>query len=218
MKIVLFGATGMVGQGMLRECLLDPRVTSVITVGRRPTGQTHAKLTEIVHRDLHDLSSIASHFRDVDACFFSLGISSVGISEADYARVMYDLPLAVARTLWEANPAMVFILVTGQGTDSTEKGSAMWARVKGRAENAIIKLGFRGAYMFRPGLIIPGAGIKSSTGWYNFVYTFFRPFAPLLRTWRSRVTTTEQVGRAAIAVATNGYATPILDVRDINSL
>jgi uncharacterized protein YbjT (DUF2867 family) len=218
MKIVLFGATGMVGQAVLRECLRDPTVASVISVGRRPTGQTHDKLTEIVLSDLHDLSSVATHFTNVDACFFSLGISSVGISEADYTRVMFDLPMSVARTLWEANPAMTFILVTGQGTDSTEKGSAMWARVKGRAENAILALGFRGAYMFRPGLIIPMHGIKSSTGWYNFFYNFIRPFAPLLRTWRSRVTTTEQIGRAAIAVAQNGYAKPILDVRDINSL
>src|SRR4051812_43576464 len=134
MKIVLFGATGMVGQGVLRECLRDPRVRSVISVGRRPTGQTHPKLTEIVHKDLRDISSVATHFTDVDGCFFSLGISSVGVSEAEYARVMYELPLAVARTLWEANPAMTFILVTGQGTNSTEQGSAMWARVKGRAE------------------------------------------------------------------------------------
>jgi uncharacterized protein YbjT (DUF2867 family) len=218
MQIALFGATGTVGQGVLRECLRDPTITSVISVGRRPTGVTHPKLTEIVHRDLFDLSPIASRFTSVDACFCSLGVSSVGMNEADYSRITADLPIAVARTLKTANPQMTFIFVTGVGTDSTEKGPVMWARVKGRAENAILGAGFRRAFVFRPGLILAGRGIRSSTGWYNFFYAVMRPFYPLLGMWKSQVLTTEQLGRAAIAVARDGYARPVLHVPDINSL
>ena len=163
MKVILFGATGMVGQGVLRECLLDPTVDAVLTVGRSPTGQRHAKLREITHADFGDYSAIEDDLRGYDACFFCLGVSSVGLSEADYHRVTYEYTLAAARTLVRLNPGLTFVYVSGQGTDSTEKGRTMWARVKGRTENELLKMPFKGAYMFRPGYIQPVKGAVSST-------------------------------------------------------
>ena len=219
MKILVFGATGMVGQGVLRECLRDPGITTVITVGRRPTGQKHDKLQEILHGDLADISQFASRFTAVDACFFCLGVSSLRMTAEQYSRITYDLTRAVAGTLVRASPKMVFVYVSGAGTDSTENGRTMWARVKGRTENALQHIGFRAAYMFRPGLIIPLHGIRSMTPWYNAAYAVMRPLKPLLlRLSPAMVTTTEQVGHAMIAVARKGYPKPILEMRDINSL
>ncbi len=166
MKVILFGATGMVGQGVLRECLLDPEVETVLAVGRSSTGQQHAKLQEILHKDLEDLSRIENKLSGYDACFFCLGVSSAGLNEQQYRRVTYDLTIAAAKVLVRLNPAMTFIYVSGAGTDSTERGRMMWARVKGQTENALLQMPFRAAYMFRPAYIQPLHGIKTRTRWY----------------------------------------------------
>lgn len=217
MKVILFGATGMVGQGVLRECLLDPRVGAVLAVGRSTTGQSHPKLSELVQPDLFDYSASAARLKGYDACFFCLGISSAGVSEADYRRITCDLTLVAAETLARLNPGMTFIYVSGMGTDSSERGSSMWARVKGATENALLKLPFKAAYMFRPGIIRPLHGIRSKTPLYNLFYRVLGPslwlaalFAPSL------VTTTEQMGRAMIAAACDGAPKALLETRDIN--
>ena len=219
MKVLLFGATGMVGQGVLRECLLDSSVTRVVTVVRRQTGRKHAKLDELVQPDLATLASLEPQLTGFDACFFCAGVSSLGMTDEQYSRVTYDLTLGVARTLLRASPDLTFVYISGAGTDSSEKGRMMWARVKGRTENALLSLPFRAAYMFRPGAIMPLHGIRSSTRWYNIIYAAVRPIYPLLRRVApNMITTTEQLGRAMIAVARNGYATHVLEMADINRL
>ena len=218
MKVLIFGATGMVGQGVLRECLVDATVTQVLTVGRHATGQRHDKLRELVAPDLYDLAPFESQLAGFDACFFTLGTSAAGLSEEKYSRVTCDLTLAVARTLVRLNPAMTFVYVSGMGTDSSERGRVMWARVKGRTENALLALGFRAAYMFRPGLIVPMHGIKSRTTSYRVLYTIMSPLVPLIRAlFPKAVTTTERVGRAMLAVARRGYSKPVLEAADINA-
>jgi uncharacterized protein YbjT (DUF2867 family) len=217
MKVILFGATGMVGQGCLRECLLDADVESVLVVGRSPTGQTHAKLREILHDNFLDFSGIESELAGFDACFFCLGVSSVGMSEERYRHLTYDITLAAANTLARLNPGMVFIYVTGAGTDSTEQGRLMWARVKGKTENDLMKLPFKAAYMFRPAGIQPLHGIRSKTAWYQAAYVVAAPLLSLLnRIAPKYVTTTEQVGRAMIRVARDGFPKPVLESEDIN--
>ncbi len=216
MSVLILGATGMVGQGVLRECLLDTDVTRVLTLGRSATGGNSPKLRELVHSDLRDLSAIADELSGLDACFFCLGVSAVGMSEEQYAAVTYDLTLSVARTLAERNPRMTFIYVSGAGTDSTERGRAMWARVKGRTENALFALPLE-AYMFRPGLIIPLHGIASRTSWYRVLYAIMTPLLPIFRRVApNHVLTTERVGQAMLSVAKRGYAKRILDPPDIN--
>jgi uncharacterized protein YbjT (DUF2867 family) len=218
-KVILFGATGMVGQGVLRECLLDPSVESVLAVGRSPTGQKHAKLREIVHDNFTDFSAIESELTGYDACFFCLGVSSVGMDEARYRHLTYDITMAAATTLAKLNPGMVFTYVTGRGTDSTERGSLMWARVKGKTENDLLKLPFKAAYMFRPGGIQPLHGIRSKTAWYQAVYVIAAPLLTLLnRIAPKYVTTTEQLGRAMIKVARDGYPKQVLESEDINAV
>ena len=219
MKLLLFGATGMVGQGVLRECLIDPSVERVVTVGRRSTGDKHPKLGELVYPDLSTLAPLEPQLSGFDACLFCLGVSALGMTEAQYTRVTYDLTMGVAKTLLRTSPGLTFIYVSGAGTDSSEGGRAMWARVKGRTENALLSLPFKAAYMFRPGLIIPLHGIRSSTRWYNAAYFILKPVAPLLeRITPTIVTTTERVGRAMLAVARNGYPSHILEMADINRL
>lgn len=217
MKVILFGATGMVGQGVMRECLRDPEVTQLLTVGRHATGQKHPKLREIVAPDLYDLSRIESQLAGFDACFFTLGTSAAGLSEAQYSRVTHDLTLAVARTLVRLNPGMTFVYVSGMGTDSSERGRVMWARVKGKTENALLALGFRRAFMFRPGLIVPMHGIKSRTMLYRVSYAILAPVVPLIRRiFPNAVTTTERMGRAMLAVAERGNPRAVLEAADIN--
>jgi uncharacterized protein YbjT (DUF2867 family) len=207
----------MVGQGTLRECLLDAAVTRVLAVGRSPLGVHHPKLREIVAPDLFDLSAVESQLGGYDACFFTLGTSAAGMSEAAYARVTYDLTLSIARTLMRLNPGMTFIYVSGMGTDSSERGRTMWARVKGRTENALLALGTGHAYMFRPGLIVPMHGITSRTTWYRALYAVLSPLVPWIqRRFPDAVTTTERVGRAMINVARDGFARPVLEAADIN--
>ena len=217
MNILIFGATGMVGQGVLRECLLDPEVSQVICLGRASTGQQHPKLREIVQADVADLSPIGTQLAGVDACFFCLGVSSAGMSEERYSSLTYDLTMRAAESLVRIAPRAVFMYVSGKGTDSTERGRAMWARVKGRTENALLRLPFRDAYMFRPGLIIPEHGITSRTRIYRAAYVVLGPLFPLLRRlFPGSVTTTGKLGRAMIAVAKRGYPKKILEPTDIN--
>ena len=219
MKVILFGATGMVGQGVLRECLLDPDVTSVLVIGRSPTGQQNPKLREILHDNFMDFSVIESELSGFDACFFCLGVSSVGMEEARYRHLTYDITLAAASVLAKLNPGMVFIYVTGQGTDSTEQGRLMWARVKGKTENDLLKLPFKAAYMFRPAGIQPLHGIRSKTAWVQSIYVVATPLLTLLnRVAPAYMTTTEQVGRAMIRVARDGYPKPVLESEDINAI
>ena len=219
MKVILLGATGMVGQGVLRECLLDPDVEKVLVVGRSATGQQHPKLREHVLPDLSDISTIEGELGEYDACFFCLGISSAGMTEATYRRITYDLTLAVARTLVRHNPAMTFIYVSGTGTDSTERGRSMWARVKGETENALMKLPFKASYMFRPAMIRPMHGIVSRTKLYRLLYLLLGALFPLLKAlFPKYVTTTERVGRAMLNVAKRGAAKPILENWEINAL
>ena len=217
MKVILFGATGMVGQGVLRECLLDPGVESVLSVGRGPTGQVHPKLREILHGDFTDFSAIEPQLTGYDACFFCLGVSSIGMDAERYRHLTYDITLAAATTLAKLNPQMVFTYVTGRGTDSTEQGNLMWARVKGKTENDLLKLPFRAAYMFRPAGIQPLHGVRSKTAWINAVYTVSAPLLSyLVRTRPQFMTTSEKLGRAMISVARSGYPKPILESEDIN--
>jgi uncharacterized protein YbjT (DUF2867 family) len=215
MKVLIFGATGMVGQGVLRECLLDPEVERVVTVVRSGTGEQNSKLEEIFHANMLDYSQIEPSLKGIDASFFCLGTSSSGMKEADYARVTYGFTLAAAEVLSRLNPGMTFIYVSGVGTDSTEKGRAMWARVKGRTENALLRLPLR-AYMFRPGVIQPLDGIRSKTPSYRFLYALFKPLFPLVR-WLmpNQVVTTREIGRAMLAVARKGYSSPVLEPKDI---
>jgi uncharacterized protein YbjT (DUF2867 family) len=218
MKVILFGGSGMVGQGVLRECLMDSGVQKVLSVGRTPLGKSDAKLEELLQKDLYDVKSYEAKLAGYDACFFCLGVSSAGMSEADYTRVTYELTLAVAEALARLNPAMTFIYVSGEGTDSTEKGG-MWSRVKGRTENALLKLPFKAAYMFRPGLIQPRHGIKSKTTLYQAFYLLGAPLMPVMRALApGMITDTEKVGRAMLKAARDGAPKPHLHTKDINAL
>ena len=209
----------MVGQGVLRACLLDPGVTQVLVIGRRPTGQQHAKLRDVVLDDLFTVPSLGDQLNGYDACFFCLGVSAVGLKEEAYRRVTYDLTLTVAEALVARNPGMTFIYVSGQSTDSTAQGSVMWARVKGATENAVSALPFKATFMFRPGYIQPMHGIKSSTSWYRLLYSAVGPLYPLLRRLFPRnVTNTDAVGQAMIEVARRGAPKHILENREINEL
>jgi uncharacterized protein YbjT (DUF2867 family) len=222
LKIVVFGATGMVGQAAVHACLEDPGVASVLIVrrgGRDPSEPTGPKVRDIVHADLYDLSSIAGELGGLDACLFCLGVSSAGMKEDAYSRVTYDLTLASARTLVATSPGMTFIYVSGAGTDGTEKGRSMWARVKGKTENALLALPFGAAYMFRPGIIQPLHGIKSRTPSYRILYTVGKPLFPLLRLVAPKsVLTTDELGRAMLSAVRKGAPKKILESADIRAL
>jgi uncharacterized protein YbjT (DUF2867 family) len=219
MKVLLFGATGMVGQGVLRECLLDSGVASVVAVGRSASGVSNAKLREIVHGDLTNYVPIEPQLSGFDACFFCLGISSAGLTEEKYAHITYDITMRAAETLVRLNPAMTFVYVSGQGTDSTERGRIMWARVKGRTENALLRLPFKAAFMFRPGVIVPRFGARSRTALYRIPYMLTRPLLPLLlRGFPNHVLTTDEIGRAMLVVARYGAPRHVLETGDIRSL
>jgi uncharacterized protein YbjT (DUF2867 family) len=219
MKVLLFGATGMIGQGVLRECLLDPRVTQVVSILRRPSGQTHPRLKEILHEDFLDFSSIEGQLSGLDACCFCLGVTSAGLSGEAYGRITCDVTLAAAQLLSRLNPGMTFSYVSGAGTDSTERGRSMWARVKGRTENALLRLPFKAVYLFRPGVIRPLHGIQSRTRLYRILYALLNPLFPLLG-WIApdSFTTTEQLGKAMIQAGLKGAPKTILENRDINRL
>jgi len=217
MNAVIFGATGMVGAGVLVECLDDPRIKSVLVIGRNSCSVTHPKLRELLHQDLFDYSDIRDDLRNLDACFFCLGTSSVGKSEADYRRITFDLTIAAANSLINLNPSLTFCYVSGEGTDRTEQGRIMWARVKGRTENRVLDMA-ESAYVFRPGYIQPFKGVRSRFRAYRLMHSVLDPFYPLLnRILPKHVTTTENIGRAMIEVALEGYSNTILENRDINS-
>ena len=219
MNVLLFGATGMVGTGALLECLADPRVTSVVVITRSPTGRAHPKLREVVHADFFNYEPLRADFASADACLFCLGVSSIGLSEDEYTRLTYNLTLAAARAMAAANRHMTFCYVSGVGTDSTERGRAMWARVKGRTENALLALPFKAAFMFRPGYIQPIGDVRSKTAWVQASYSVIAPFYPLFsRLFTNSMTTTANLGRALIQVAVTGYSKSILYSEDFNKL
>ncbi len=219
MRVVLFGATGMIGSGVLLECLDDPRIESVISVVRHPSGVAHAKLHELVHEDFLDYVPICAEFAGVDACLFCLGISSAGMSEADYRRVTYEFTLAAAKEILAESPHATFCYVSGAGTDGTGRGRVMWARVKGQTENALFAMGFRSAFMFRPGYIQPMRGVRSKTALYQLVYTLTGPLYPLMHLLvPSYVTTTVDLAHAMIEAAGRGYERQVLETPDINRL
>lgn len=214
-KTIVLGATGMVGEGVLHECLLHPEVTSVLVINRRPCGVQHEKLTEIIHQDFMDFSPIADQLSGYNACYFCMGVSSVGMDEEDYRRLTYDLTLHVANTLLERNPEMTFCYVSGAGTDSSEQGRSRWARVKGKTENDLLKLPFKAAYMFRPGYIQPTKGLRNA-------YKVYSVMAPLYPLWKflfpKFVVTLKEIGLAMINATVRGYEKPVLECRDISAL
>ena len=215
MKTIIFGASGMVGMGVLLECLDDVRVNSVLVIGRSSCGVAHPKLTEILQGDFYNFESIQNRFADCDACFFCLGVSSAGKSESEYHRLTYDLTMAAAKSLYAANPNMTFCYVSGEGTDSTEKGRMMWARVKGKTENTLLTL-FKSAYMFRPGFIEPMRGVRPKVRLYKYLLILFHPLFPIIRLFPH--TTSVNIGRAMIQVAEIGDSQRILSAKDINRL
>jgi uncharacterized protein YbjT (DUF2867 family) len=216
-RVLLFGASGMVGHGVLRECLLDPGVESVVAIVRAATGERHPKLRELVHNDFLDFSAVEDQLSGFDACFFCLGVSSAGMAEEQYERITYAFTIAAARVLARVSPNMTFIYVSGMGTDSSEHGRSMWARVKGRTENELLRLPLRAAYMFRPGVIVPLHGVKSKTNVYRLFYMLLAPLLPMMSgRFPKYVTSTEQIGRAMLKVARQGWPKAVLENSDIN--
>lgn len=214
-KVIITGTTGMVGKGVLLECLDHPQVAEVLIVNRSSIGMQHPKLKELLHKDFYNLDAVKQQLQGYDACFFCLGVSSVGMNEETYHKPTYDLTMHFAQTV--INPDMVFCYVSGTGTDSTEQGSSMWARVKGKTENALLNMPFKAAYMFRPGVILPVKGVKSKTPLYNFFYVILRPLFPLMSKMQS-VTDSAKVGQAMIQVALHGSTKKHLENKDINEL
>lgn len=216
MKIILFGASGMVGQGVLRECLNDAEVSEVLCVGRSALALTHPKLKTLIVKDMRDYASVQMQLVGYDACYFCLGASAAGKSEADYAAVNYDIPMAIGKTLAQLKPQMSFIYVSGKGTDSSAQGGVMWARVKGRTENDLLALPLK-AYMFRPGMIEPMHGEVSRTLLYSVPIALMKPVFPWMRKrFPHYVTSTEAIGRAMLNVTRRGYALKRLESIDIN--
>lgn len=214
-RAIITGATGMVGEGVLHECLHHSEIEKVLIINRRPSGRSHPKLTEIVHEDFFDLTKVKERLAGFDACFFCLGVSSIRLDEARYHRLTYDLTLNFARTLLDFNSDLTFCYVSGSGTDSTEQGKSMWARVKGKTENHLLALGFRHTYMFRPGFMYPTPGLKNTLKFYryiNWVYPFLRKVFP------KYFSTLTELGLAMIHSATRGYNKPVLEVKDIVDL
>jgi hypothetical protein len=214
-KAILTGATGMVGEGVLLECLSNPDVEQVLSISRRPSGHTHPKLREIIHADFHNLTPIQDQLRGYNACFFCLGVSSVGMKEPEYRRLTYDLTLHFARILLLRNPELTFCYVSGAGTDSTGHGRSMWARVKGQTENELLKMGFAQAYMFRPGFMKATPGQQHVLSYYKY----FSWLYPVLRTLTPKyVSTLAELGQAMLNAVRLGYAKPVLEVPDIVAL
>ncbi|GAA4848845.1 SDR family oxidoreductase [Algivirga pacifica] len=217
MKVIITGATGMVGKGILLECIESAEVSDILLLNRKSTGITHPKVKEILHSDFANLNPIKEHLQGYDACFYSMGVSALGLSEEQYTHITYTMTVHMATLLKELNPNMVFNYVSGTGTDSSEKGKIMWARVKGKTENAILTMGFKDAYAFRPGMIIPEKGVKSSTGWYNALYVIFRPLFPLFRKFDS-ITSSVKVGKAMINSVRYPQTQKHLENPEINAL
>ncbi len=209
------GATGMVGEGIVHECLQHQDVEQVLIINRRPSGISHPKLKEILHADFFDLSAISNELTGYNACYFGLGVSSVGMKEPEYTLMTYDLTMSVAKNLSGLNPEMTFCYVSGAGTDSTEKGKSMWARVKGKTENDLLKLPFRQAYMFRPGYMHPTPGLKNTLSMYKYMSWLYPVFKLILPGATSKLS---ELGMAMINVTIHRYDKKILEVRDINKI
>ncbi|MEM7104123.1 MAG: epimerase [Bacteroidota bacterium] len=219
MKInaIITGSTGMVGKGVLLECIEREDVDKVLVINRSSAGINNKKLTEILHDDFYDLSSIQDQLKGFNACFFCLGVTSAGMDKAKYEKITYDMTIYFAETLLALNPDMVFFYVSGSGTSTNGKSRMHWANVKGRTENKILEMGFKDAYMFRPGFIQPMKGIKSKTGWYQAIYNVLSPMYPFLRRiFPSSITNTITLGQAMINIAQNGYSKKHLENGDIN--
>jgi hypothetical protein len=214
-KVILTGATGMVGEGVLNECLLNNAVSQVLIINRKLSGFEHEKLKEIIHRDFNDFSSISDQLSDYDACFFCLGVSSVGIREPQYYALTFSLTMHVAQTLSKQNSSMIFCYVSGAGTDTTEKGRLMWARVKGKTENELMKLPFKKAYNFRPGVLQAAKGAKNVLSYYKY-FSWLIPFVKLIAP--NAICSLQDLGKAMIYVSTKGYEKQILEVKDIHAL
>ena len=219
MNVVVFGASGMVGQGALREAIRDPDVARIVSVVRRPGGKTDPKVREVVHPDMSSFEAIASELRDLDACLFCLGQSSAGMTEAEYERVTYGIAIAAAEVLSRQNPEMTFVFVSGAGTDSTEKGKSMWARIKGKTENALMRMPFKAVYAFRPAAIRAMHGEVSRTTSYRVLYALLAPVWILGDRLSTRYfTNTEKLGRAMMRAAKSGAPKQVLESADINAL
>lgn len=219
LKVILFGATGMIGSGVLQSCLDDQNVEKVLVLGRSACGRTHPKMREILAKDFFDLGPLKAKLRGYNSCLFPLGVTSVGLNEEQYSRITYDLTLGVAQTLLKLNPGMSFCYVSGKSTDGTAKGPVMWARVKGRIENKLLSMKFKPAVMVRPGAIIPMKGVRSKTFWYQAMYTTLGPLLwIMLPIFPGFVTTSERVGRAMLKAAQGQAGKPILESIDINQL
>lgn len=217
MKVIITGATGMVGKGVLLECIDDDKINQILLINRSPIGLKHKKIKEFLHKDFIDFSALQEDFKGSQACFHCMGVSSAGMNEEQYHKLTYTISEALANTLFDANPSMTFIYVSGEGTDSTEKGNTMWARVKGKTENYIFNKGFKDAYAFRPGVILPKRGVKSKTKLYHYFYVISRPFFPLMERIKS-VTTTEKLGQAMIALVKTPQEAKVLSGKDINEV
>jgi len=218
-KVIITGATGMVGKGVLLECLDHDSISEVLVIGRNPLGIKHPKLKELIHSDFTNLVEVKDKLLGYDACFYCLGISAAGLKEEQYKRITYEFTLALAKTLFKINPKMTFNYVSGEGTDTSEKGKMMWARVKGKTENDLLNLGFKQSFMFRPGAIIPLRGIKSKTKSYQFMYDYFLWLVKIIKLIApNSVVSTSQIGLAMINSMLNGYPDKILRPKDILKL
>ena len=209
----------MVGQGAFRECVRDPEVEQVVSVVRAPSGTTHEKLREIVHKNFLDFAPIEDELTRSDGCLYCLGVTSTGTKEEDYARLTYEFTLAAAKTLLKMNPGMSFVFVSGKGADSTERGDTMWARVKGKTENALLAMPFRAVYVFRPAMIQPLDGIKSKTDSYRVMYSLTAPFLSAARyLWPNYVSTTQELGKTLLAAAKYGTEKRVIEAGKIRTL
>lgn len=220
MKIrsIIFGSTGMIGQAVLMECMESPQVEAVLLINRRALNIKNPKVKEIVLPDFENMDSLVPEFKNYNTCFYSLGVSAVGLTEAEYHRITYDLTVKIAEALLKTGQDFIFCYISGKGTDSTEKGRTMWARVKGKLENKLLSMPFKNAYMFRPGYIQPLKGIRSRTKWYNIVYAILKPLYFLLKPLKGSVTNTTSLAKAMINVAANGYEKRILESTDLNKV
>lgn len=217
MKVIITGSTGMVGKAALIECIEHEAVTGILVINRSPLQMKHSKLKELIHKDFTDFTPLEEQLMGYDACFHCMGVSSVGMSEKDFTHFTYDMTKALAELLYKLNPDMVFCYISGTGTDSTENGRVMWARVKGRTENLILNMGFKDAYAFRPGVILPEKGVKSKTAWYNALYVIMRPLFPLMRRMNS-VALSSVVGKALINSVLHPQKLKHLENKDINRI
>jgi hypothetical protein len=217
MKVIITGSTGMVGRSTLNECLVNDKVSEVLVVNRRELDVSHPKLKELIHKDFMDFSNVSNEFKGYDACFHCMGVTSVGKNEEEFTKFTYDITKSLVDACHTANPNMVFNYVSGTGTDSTEKGRIMWARVKGKTENYVLNKGFKDAYMIRLGALIPEGEVSSGTSWYKYIYILMKPFNPLFKMFKS-VTTSSRFGKMMINSVTANQDLKHLEGKDINTM